>query len=87
MTRPRFNNKIVLFLVASAAIACWPPICFGRSQPEVKALLEQRMGGDSVAFADTIVNVVKLVLLGSSATCLSAPELALLRTRVLDSSA
>jgi small-conductance mechanosensitive channel len=63
MTRPRFNNKIVLFLVASA-IALLATYLFWSFAGEVKALLEHRMGASPSPSADTIVNVIKLFLVG-----------------------
>ena len=60
MSRPRFNNKIVLFLVASA-IALLATYLFWSFAAEVKALLEQRIRNPS---PDTLVTAVKLFLVG-----------------------
>ena len=64
MSRPRFTNKIVLFLVASA-IALLATYLFWSFAADVKSLLEHRMGGGSASpSAETIVNIVKLFLVG-----------------------
>lgn len=64
MTRPRFTNKTVLFLVASA-IALLATYLFWSFTAEVKALLEHRMGGASPSpSAGTIINIIKLFLIG-----------------------
>ena len=63
VTRPRFTNKIVLFLVASA-IALLATYLFWSLSAEVKALLEQRMGASPSPSADTIISAVKLFLVG-----------------------
>jgi hypothetical protein len=63
VTRPRFSNRIVLFLVASA-IALLATYLFWSFAPEVKALLEHRMGASPSPSADTIVSAIKLFLLG-----------------------
>jgi small-conductance mechanosensitive channel/CRP-like cAMP-binding protein len=63
VTRPRFTNKIVLFLVASAA-ALLATYLFWSLAPEVKSLLEHRMGNNPSPSADTIVSAVKLFLVG-----------------------
>jgi small-conductance mechanosensitive channel len=63
LSRPRFNNKIILFLVASA-IAMLATYLFWSFAAEVKALLEHRMGASPSPSADTIVNAVKLFLVG-----------------------
>jgi small-conductance mechanosensitive channel len=63
MSRPRFTNNIVLFLAASAA-AILAAYLFWSLQTDVKVLLEQRMGDQPAASADTIISVVKLILLG-----------------------
>jgi small-conductance mechanosensitive channel/CRP-like cAMP-binding protein len=63
VTRPRFTNKTVLFLVASA-IALLAAYLFWSFAAEVKTLLEHRMGASPSPSADTIVNVVKLFLVG-----------------------
>lgn len=63
MTSPRFTNKIALFLVASAT-ALLATYLFWSFSDEVKALLEQRMGASPSPSAGTIVNIVKLFLVG-----------------------
>lgn len=63
MSRPRFTNKFVLFLVASA-IALLATYLFWSFAAEVKALLELRMGASPSPSADTIVSAVKLFLVG-----------------------
>ena len=65
MARPRFTNKIALFLIASA-VALLAAYLFWSLAGDVKALLEHRMGVGSnpSASADTIVNVIKLLLVG-----------------------
>jgi len=63
VTRPRFTNKIVLFLVASA-VALLATYLFWSLTPEVKTLLEHRMGARPSPSADTIITVVKLFLIG-----------------------
>src|SRR6476659_9449836 len=63
VTRPRFTNRIVLFLVASA-IALLAAYLFWSLAPDVKALLEHRMGGNPSLSAGTIINAVKLLLIG-----------------------
>ena len=63
MTRPRFTNKIVIFLVASA-IALLATYLFWSFADQVKSLLEQRMGAAPSPSAETIVNTVKLFLVG-----------------------
>ncbi|HEX7773792.1 MAG TPA: mechanosensitive ion channel domain-containing protein, partial [Pyrinomonadaceae bacterium] len=65
MARPRFTNKIVLFLFASA-VALLAAYLFWSVAGDVKALLEHRMGvgANPSASADTIVNVIKLLLVG-----------------------
>ena len=63
VSRPRFTNKIVLFLAASAA-AILAAYLFWSLQGDVKTLLDSRMGDAPAASADTIISVVKLILLG-----------------------
>ena len=63
MARPRSTNKLILFLAASAA-ALLAAYLFWSFAPDVKTLLEHRMGAKPAASADTIVNVIKLVLIG-----------------------
>ncbi|HET7113317.1 MAG TPA: mechanosensitive ion channel family protein [Pyrinomonadaceae bacterium] len=63
MSRPRITNKIILFLAASAA-ALLASYLFWSFEPEVKILLERRMGDHPSPSAGTIINVVKLILLG-----------------------
>lgn len=63
MAGPRSTNKIALFLFASAA-ALLGAYLFWSLAGDVKALLEHRMGTNPSASADTIVNVIKLLLVG-----------------------
>ncbi|HET6855183.1 MAG TPA: mechanosensitive ion channel family protein [Pyrinomonadaceae bacterium] len=64
MTRPRFTNKLALFLVATA-IALLATYLFWSFADQVKSLLEHRMGGATAKpSADTIVSAVKLFLVG-----------------------
>ena len=63
MTRPRFTNKIVLFFVV-AAIALLATYLFWSFAGDVEALLARRMGDSPSPSPQTIVNVVKLVLVG-----------------------
>ncbi len=63
VTRPRFTNRIVLLLFASA-IALLATYLFWSFSGEVKALLEHRMGSSPSPSADTIVNAIKLFLVG-----------------------
>jgi len=62
VTRPRFTNKIVLFLAASAA-ALLASYLFWSFTPEVRALLQHRMGNPALS-ADTIINIITLFLVG-----------------------
>ena len=63
VARPRFTNKILLFLFASA-VALLATYLFWSFSLEVKRLLEHRMGATPSPSAETIVNVVKLLLVG-----------------------
>src|SRR4026209_2570653 len=63
MARPRSTNKLILFLAASAA-ALLAAYVFWSFSGDVKALLEHRMGANPSPSAGTIVNVVKLLLVG-----------------------
>ncbi|HJP94980.1 MAG TPA: hypothetical protein VJ875_23670, partial [Pyrinomonadaceae bacterium] len=64
MTRPRITNKIILFFVASAVVLL-ATYLFWSFAPDVKALLEHRMGGAGASpSADTIISAVKLFLVG-----------------------
>src|SRR5919205_1529701 len=63
MARPRSTNKLIIFLVASAA-ALLAAYLFWSLAPDVKALLEHRMGARPSPSADTIIRVVKLFLVG-----------------------
>jgi small-conductance mechanosensitive channel/CRP-like cAMP-binding protein len=63
VTRPRFTNKIVLFFVV-AAIALLATYLFWSFAADVEALLARRMGDSPSPSPQTIVNVVKLVLVG-----------------------
>lgn len=63
MSRPRSTNKIILYLAATAA-ALLAASLFWSLEPEVKALLEGRMGANPSPSAGTIVSAIKLFLLG-----------------------
>ena len=63
VTRPRFTNRIVLLLFASA-IALLATYLFWSFSGEVKALLEHRMGSSPSPSADTIIKAIKLLLVG-----------------------
>src|SRR5688500_17828651 len=63
VARPRFTNKLVLFLAATAA-ALLSIYLFWSFESSVKALLEQRMGADPSPSPETIIGVVKLILIG-----------------------
>ena len=63
MARPRSTNKTILFLAASAA-AILAAYLFWSFEPDVKTLLERRMGTDPSPSAATIISAVKLILLG-----------------------
>ena len=59
----RFTNRIALFLFASA-IALLATYLFWSFSGEVKTLLQNRMGSSPSPSADTIVNAIKLFLVG-----------------------
>ncbi len=63
VSSPRLTNKIVLFLVASAT-ALLAIYLFWSFTDVVRELLEQRMGANPSPSAGTIINVVKLFLIG-----------------------
>ena len=63
MPRPRFTNKLVLFLVALAA-ALLASYLFWSFEASIKTLLEHRMGATPSPSAGTIINAVKLLLIG-----------------------
>lgn len=63
VSSPRLTNKIVLFLVASATVLL-AIYLFWSFTDEVRVLLEHRMGANPSPSADTIINVVKLFLIG-----------------------
>ena len=63
MSSPRLTNKIALFLAASAT-ALLATYLFWSFSDDVKVLLEHRMRATPSPSADTIVNVVKLLLVG-----------------------
>ena len=63
MSSRRLTNKIALFLVASAT-ALLATYLFWSFSDEIKVLLQQRMGANPSPTAGTIVNVVKLFLVG-----------------------
>jgi small-conductance mechanosensitive channel len=62
VSRPRFTNKTVIFLAASA-VALLVAYLFWSLVPEVHQLLERRMSDNPAASADTIIGVIKLALL------------------------
>jgi small-conductance mechanosensitive channel/CRP-like cAMP-binding protein len=62
VSRPRSTNKIILFLAASAA-ALLAASLFWSFEPEIKALLERRMGANPSPSVETIISAVKLFLL------------------------
>jgi small-conductance mechanosensitive channel len=63
VSRPRSTNKIILFSIASAAalLAVW---LFWSLEFDVRLLLDRRMGGSPSPSPNTIIGVVKLILLG-----------------------
>src|SRR5215213_800569 len=63
MARPSSTNKLILFLAASAA-ALLATYLFWSFAADVEALLARRMGASPSPSPQTIVNVVKLVLVG-----------------------
>jgi small-conductance mechanosensitive channel len=63
VARPRFTNKLVLFLAATAA-ALLAIYLFWSLESSVRSLLEQRMGVDPSPSPDTIIGIVKLILIG-----------------------
>ena len=63
VSSPRLTNKIVLFLVASAT-ALLATYLFWSFTDVARELLAQRMGASPSPSADTIINVVKLFLIG-----------------------
>jgi len=63
MARPRSTNKIIAFLAASAA-ALLAAYVFWSLASDVTALLQHRMGASPSGSADTVVNAIKLVLVG-----------------------
>ena len=63
MSRPRFTNKSILFLVVSA-IALLATYLFWSFAPEIEALLASRMGASPSPSAETLVTAVKLILVG-----------------------
>lgn len=63
MASPRSTNKIILFLAASAA-ALLAAYLFWSFDAQVRTLLEHRMGANPSPSADTIINAIKLFLIG-----------------------
>ena len=63
VSRPRFTNKAILFIAASAA-ALLAMYLFWSFESTIKGLLEHRMGTRPSPSADTIISVVKLILIG-----------------------
>jgi small-conductance mechanosensitive channel len=63
VARPRFKNNVVLFLAATAA-ALLAIYLFWSFENSVRTLLEQRMGADPSPSPETIIGIVKLILIG-----------------------
>ena len=63
VSRPRFTNKLILFLAATIA-ALLAIYVFWSFEDSVRALLEQRMGADPSPSPETIIGIVKLILIG-----------------------
>lgn len=63
VSSPRLTNKIVLFLAASATVLL-AIYLFWSFTDEVRELLEHRMGANPSPSAGTIINIVKLFLIG-----------------------
>lgn len=63
MSRPRFTNKSILFLVVSA-VALLATYLFWSFAPDIEALLASRMGATPSPSAKTIVSAAKLILVG-----------------------
>jgi small-conductance mechanosensitive channel/CRP-like cAMP-binding protein len=63
VSRPRVTNKLILFLVALAA-SLLAIYLFWSFEPAIKTLLEHRMGTRPAPSAATIINAVKLLLIG-----------------------
>ena len=63
MSRPRFTNKLIIFLVAlvAALLAMYLSWSF---EGTIRTLLDHRMGASPSPSAGTIVNAVKLLLIG-----------------------
>ncbi len=63
VSRPGFANKLILFFAATAA-ALLAIYVFWSFEGSIKSLLEHRMGATPSPSADTIINTVKLLLIG-----------------------
>lgn len=63
VSRPRFTNKVVLFLAASVA-ALLAIYLFWSFESVIKELLERRMGDNPSPSAGTIISAIKLFLIG-----------------------
>ena len=63
VARPRFTNKLVLFLVATVA-ALLAIYLFWSFETLVRSLLEERMGRDPSPSPETIIGIIKLILIG-----------------------
>jgi len=63
VSRPRLTNKAILFLAAFIA-ALLAIYLFWSFETSVKELLENRMGDHPATSAKTIINIVKLLLVG-----------------------
>lgn len=62
MSRPRFTNKVILFLAASA-VSLLAASLFWSFESEVNELLQRRMGVNPSPSVDTIISTIKLILL------------------------
>jgi small-conductance mechanosensitive channel/CRP-like cAMP-binding protein len=63
VSRPRFTNKLIIFLVALVA-ALLAIYLFWSLEGSIRTLLEHRMGTSPSPSATTIINIVKLILIG-----------------------
>lgn len=63
VARPRFTNKLVLFLAATVA-ALLAIYVFWSFEGFVRSLLEERMGRTPSPSPETIIGIVKLILIG-----------------------
>lgn len=63
MSRPRFTSKTTVFAITAAAVVL-AAYLFWSFEPDVKALLELRMGDNPSPSVDTMISTIKLILLG-----------------------